>query len=78
MANENVTDIYGEEYKKHTDYKCPSQMSSIAKYGYSLNELFAEALNLHMMYKDAVLGEVYLIPVYEYDEATMNEKKNYI
>lgn len=28
-----------------------------------------------MMYRDAVLGEVYLIPVYEYDEATMNERR---
>ena len=77
LANENVTDIYGEEYTRNTlIINVRSQMSSIAKNTDTLFErTFAEALNLHMMYKDAVLGEVYLIPVYEYDEATMNERR---
>lgn len=77
LANENVTDIYGEEYTRNTlIINVRSQMSSIAKNTDTLFErTFAEALNLHMMYKDAVLGEVYLIPVYEYDEATMDERR---
>jgi hypothetical protein len=45
-------------------------MSSLAKNADTLFErTFAEALNLHMRYPDMVLGEVYLIPVYEYDDA---------
>lgn len=77
LANENVTDIYGEEYTRNTlIINVRSQMSSISKNTDTLFErTFAEALNLHMMYRDAVLGEVYLIPVYEYDEATMNERR---
>lgn len=77
LANENITDIYGEEYTRNTlIINVRSQMSSIAKNTDTLFErTFAEALNLHMMYRDAVLGEVYLIPVYEYDEATMNERR---
>lgn len=77
LANENVTDIYGEEYTRNTlIINVRSQMSSIAKNTDTLFErTFAEALNLHMMYRDAVLGEVYLIPVYEYDEATMNQRR---
>lgn len=77
LSNENVTDIYGEEYTRNTlIINVRSQMSSIAKNTDTLFErTFAEALNLHMMYKDAVLGEVYLIPVYEYDEARMKERR---
>lgn len=77
LANENVTDIYGEEYTRNTlIINVRSQMSSIAKNTDTLFErTFTEALNLHMMYRDAVLGEVYLIPVYEYDEATMNQRR---
>lgn len=77
LANENVTDTYGEEYTRNTlVINVRSQMSSIAKNTDTLFErTFAEALNLHMMYKDIVLGEVYLIPAYEYDEATMDERK---
>lgn len=77
LANENITDIYGEEFTKNTlVINVRSQMSSIAKNTDTLFErTFAEALNLHMMYKDMVLGEVYLIPVYEYNEATMDNRK---
>ena len=77
LANEDVTDTYGEEYTRNTlVINVRSQMSSIAKNTDTLFErTFAEALNLHMMYKDIVLGEVYLIPVYEYDEATMDARK---
>lgn len=77
LANENVTDPYGEEYTRNTlVINVRSQMSSIAKNTDTLFErTFAEALNLHMMYKEIVLGEVYLIPIYEYDEATMDARK---
>ena len=44
-------------------------MSSLAKNSDTLFErTFAEAQNLHMRYPNMVLGEVYLIPVYEYDD----------
>lgn len=53
LANENVTDIYGEEYTRNTlIINVRSQMSSIAKNTDTLFErTFAEALNLHMMYR---------------------------
>ncbi|MEG2243800.1 MAG: hypothetical protein RSC87_10040, partial [Muribaculaceae bacterium] len=77
LANENIIDIYGHEYSKQAlVINVRSQLSSIAKNTDTLFErTFAEALNLHMTYHDMVLGEVYLIPVYEYDEATMNDRK---
>lgn len=76
LANEGVTDIYGEEFTRNTlVINVRSQMSSIANNTDTLFErTFAEALNLHMKYPDMILGEVYLIPVYEYDDATMNDK----
>ena len=44
-------------------------MSSLAKNSDTLFErTFAEAQNLHMRYPNIVLGEVYLIPVHEYDD----------
>ena len=74
LSNEGIVDIYGETYTRNTlVINVRSQMSSIAKNTDTLFErTFAEALNLHMMYRDIVLGEVYLIPVYEYDKATMD------
>lgn len=76
LANENVTDLYGEDYTNNTlVINVRSQMSSIAKNTDTLFErTFAEALNLHMMYPELVLGEVYLIPLFEYDEATMDDR----
>lgn len=51
-------------------------MSSINKNSDTLFErTFAEALNLHMRYPDIVLGEVYLIPVYEYDDAEVKHNR---
>ena len=57
LANEDVTDTYGEEYTRNTlVINVRSQMSSIAKNTDTLFErTFAEALNLHMMYKDLSL-----------------------
>lgn len=46
-----------------------SQLSSIAKNFDTLYErTFAEPLNLHMRCPNMVLGEFYMIPVYEYDD----------
>lgn len=70
LAFENKTDKYGYEYSTNTlVINVRSQMSSLAKNSDTLFErTFAEAQNLHMRYPDIVLGEVYLIPVYEYDD----------
>ena len=64
-------DPYGMEYSTNTlVINVRSQMSSLAKNADTLFErTFAEAQNLHMRYPKMVLGEVYLIPVYEYDDA---------
>lgn len=46
-----------------------SQLSSTAKNFDTLYErTFAEALNLHLRCPNMVLGELYMIPVYEYDD----------
>ena len=51
-------------------------MSSLAKNSDTLFErTFAEAMNLHMRYPNVVLGEVYLIPVYEYDETEVSKNR---
>lgn len=47
-----------------------SQLSSVSKNFDTLYErTFAEPLNLHLRCPNMVLGEVYMIPVYEYDDA---------
>ncbi len=70
MAFQNKIDPYGFEFSTNTlVINVRSQMSSLAKNADTLFErTFAEALNLHMRYPEMVLGEVYLIPVYEYDD----------
>ena len=73
---EKVYDEYGEDYITHTlVINVRSQLSSIAKNSDTLFErTFAEPMNLRMVYNDIVLGEVYLIPVVEYDDKAMKEK----
>lgn len=70
LAFENKTDDYGYDYSTNTlVINVRSQMSSLEKNSDTLFErTFAEALNLHMRYPEIVLGEVYLIPVHEYDD----------
>lgn len=77
MKSSNLVDEYGEEFTTNTlVINVRSQMSSIAKNTDTLFErTFAEPLNLHMIYPNIVLGEVYLIPVYEYDESMIKQKK---
>lgn len=73
MAFQKKTDDYGYEYTTNSlVINVRSQMSSLAKNADTLFErTFAEAMNLHMRYPNIVLGEVYLIPVYEYDDAAV-------
>ena len=77
MAFQNEVDPYGFEYSTNTlVINIRSQMSSLAKNADTLFErTFAEALNLHMRYPKMVLGEVYLIPVFEYDDVAAASHK---
>lgn len=70
LAFENKNDPYGFDYSTNTlVINVRSQMSSLGKNSDTLFErTFAEAQNLHMRYPNMVLGEVYLIPVHEYDD----------
>ncbi len=69
LAFENKIDQYGYEFSENSlVINVRSQMSSLAKNADTLFErTFAEAYNLHIRYNEIVLGEVYLIPTYEYD-----------
>lgn len=77
MKNENVKTEYGrykEERILATNVR--SQLSSVNKNRDTLFEReFAEATNLHLQYPKLVLGEIYLIPVYEYDDKEMKQEK---
>ncbi len=77
MKSSNLVDEYGHAFTTNTlVINVRSQMSSIAKNTDTLFErTFAEPLNLHMIYPNIVLGEVYLIPVYEYDENLIKQKR---
>ena len=70
LAFESKVDPYGFEFTEKTlIINVRSQMSSLAKNSDTLFErTFAEAENLHKRYPNAVLGEVYLIPINEYDD----------
>jgi len=64
------TDIYGSELTERIlSVNVRSQLSSTAKNFDTLYErTFAEALNLHLRSPKMVLGEFYMIPVWEYDD----------
>jgi hypothetical protein len=70
------TDKYGKEFTERTiSINIRSQMSSLAKNFDTLYErTIAESQNLHVRCPMMALGEVYMIPVKEYDAAAM--KKN--
>lgn len=76
LAFENKTDNYGFDFTTNIlVVNVRSQMSSLSKNSDTLFErTFAEALNLHMRYSDIVLGEVYLIPVHEYDDESVKRR----
>jgi hypothetical protein len=71
------TDHYGRNYTERTiSINVRSQMSSLAKNFDTLYErTIAEAQNLHVRCPRMVLGEVYMIPVKEYDAEAMKNKK---
>ena len=77
MAFQKKMDTYGYEYSTNTlVINVRSQMSSIAKNSDTLFErTFAEAQNLHRRYPEIVLGEVYLIPTHEYNDAQVAEHR---
>lgn len=62
-------DIYGLAFTENTlSINVRSQLSSLAKNLDTLYErTFAESLNLHLRCPNMVLGEVYLLPIKEYD-----------
>ena len=64
-------DPFGRDLTEHIlSVNVRSQLSSTAKNFDTLYErTFAEALNLHLRCPMMVLGEFYMIPVYEYDDA---------
>jgi len=69
------TDYYGMDYTERTiSVNIRSQMSSLAKNFDTLYErTIAEAQNLHVRCPKMVLGEVYMIPVKEYDASVMDD-----
>lgn len=69
-----ATDYYGKDYTERTiSINIRSQMSSLAKNFDTLYErTIAEAQNLHVRCQKMVLGEVYMIPVKEYNAAVMD------
>lgn len=77
LAFENKVDSFGFEFTEKTlIINVRSQMSSLVKNSDTLFErTFAEAENLHKRYPNAVLGEVYLIPLYEYDDKLVKTKQ---
>lgn len=76
-----IRDHYGKEYTERTiSINIRSQMSSLTKNFDTLYErTIAEAQNLHVRCPQMVLGEVYMIPVKEYDvEAMKNNQVKFI
>ena len=67
-------DIYGANFTESIlSVNVRSQLSSVDKNFDTLYErTFAESLNLHLRFPNMVLGEVYLIPAKEYDDASTN------
>ncbi|PIC94832.1 restriction endonuclease [Sporosarcina sp. P26b] len=73
MVNSGLYCDYGQKLTEEIiSVNIRSQLSSLAKNTDTLFErTIAEAINLHDSYPRMVLGEVYMIPVYEYDDTTM-------
>lgn len=73
LNNSGIYSVYGpEKEEKILATNVRSQLSSINKNIDTLFErMISESLNLHDKYPRLVLGELYLIPVYEYDDTEM-------
>lgn len=67
-------DIFGHEFTEHTlSINVRSQLSSVSKNFDTLYERsFAESLNLHMRCPKMVMGEIFMIPIKEYDQTANN------
>ncbi len=74
---ENLTDPVGEDVSERSlVVGVRSQMSSVNKNFDTLMErLFAETLNLRLRLPRLVMGEVYMLPVVEYDSTAMKQNK---
>ena len=70
-------DPYGFSYTERVlSVNVRSQLSSVSKNFDTLYErTFAEPLNLHLRCPNMVLGEVYMIPVYEYDDSAAQQNR---
>lgn len=73
LATENKVSKYGKNKEsKILATNVRSQLSSLDKNSDTLFErMIAEAFNLHKQYPNLVLGELYMIPLYEYDDELM-------
>jgi hypothetical protein len=67
----NFTDPYGLEYSERIlSVNVRSQLSSVAKnFDTIFERTFAESYNLHQRLNNIVLGEVFLLPVREFDDS---------
>ncbi len=74
---EGKIDIYGRELTERSlSINVRSQLSSLSKNFDTLYErTFAEALNFHLRCPQMCLGEVYMIPVFEYDTGAAQEHR---
>lgn len=70
-------DPFGYDLTEHIlSVNVRSQLSSTAKNFDTLYErTFAEALNLHLRCPKMVLGEIFMIPVFEYDDALAKDNR---
>lgn len=77
LAFEEKYDMFGREQTPEIlTVNVRSQLSSLSKNCDTLFErTYAESANLHEIHKKMVLGEVFLIPVFEYDEECMKQNQ---
>lgn len=74
---EGETDVYGQNLTERSiSINVRSQLSSLSKNFDTLYErTFAEALNFHLRCPQMCLGEVYMIPVFEYDTGAAQQHR---
>ena len=72
----NISDPYGKDYSERIlSINVRSQLSSVAKnFDTIFERTFAESFNLHQRLKKMVLGEVFLLPIREFDDSFSDNK----
>ena len=72
----DFTDPYGFEYSERIlSVNVRSQLSSVAKnFDTIFERTFAESFNLHQRLNNIVLGEVFLLPIREFDDSHSDKK----